>query len=184
LIIDESHHHATSDISQGLIRDIAPKLTIGVSATPDLKDSDAMVAVQLEDVKREGMIKKSVILNHGFENLLDGDNLKTKLANGMNAMVLDQAVKKRKELAQAYAESRADVNPLLLVQLPDKKTQQEDLIQEEIVRLLKDKYGVTVENGRLAIYLSEEKENLADIARHNHKAEVLIFKHALALGWD
>jgi len=143
-----------------------------------------MVAVQLEDVKREGMIKESVILNPDFDNLLDGDNLKTELADGADAMVLDQAFKKRNELAQAYAESGADVNPLLLIQLPDRKTQQEDLIKEEIVSLLKDKHGVTVENGRLAIYLSEEKENLADIARHNHKAEVLIFKHAIALGWD
>ncbi len=36
LIIDESHHHATSEISQNLIRDIGPKLTIEVSATPTL----------------------------------------------------------------------------------------------------------------------------------------------------
>jgi type III restriction enzyme len=40
LIIDESHHHATSEISQDLIRDIAPKLTIEVSATPVIQSPD------------------------------------------------------------------------------------------------------------------------------------------------
>src|SRR4030042_2832986 len=34
LIIDEAHHHATSEISQRLIKDICPSLTIEVSATP------------------------------------------------------------------------------------------------------------------------------------------------------
>ena len=32
--------------------------------------------------------------------------------------------------------------------------------------------------------MSEEKHNLENIAKHNHEAEVLIFKQAIALGWD
>jgi len=184
LIIDESHHHATSEISQDLIRDIAPKLTIEVSATPVIQNPDEIVSVPLEDVKLEGMIKKSVILNPDFENVLDGDNLRTALADGTDAMVLEQALKKREELAKAYKDAGIDINPLLLIQLPDRKTQQEDRIKEEIVLLLKDKYGMTIENGRLAIYLSEEKENLENIAKHNQETEVLIFKQAIALGWD
>src|SRR5690606_31232374 len=31
---------------------------------------------------------------------------------------------------------------------------------------------------------SEEKENLENIAKNNNEAEVLIFKQAIALGWD
>lgn len=77
-----------------------------------------------------------------------------------------------------------DVNPLLLIQLPDRKTQQEDLIKAEIIKILKDKYKITTENGKLAIYLSEEKENLENIAKPNQETEVLIFKQAIALGWD
>ncbi len=184
LIIDESHHHATSDISQELIADINPKVTLEVSATPILNDPDEIATVPLEDVKMEGMIKKSVILNPDFDNVLDGANLKTALADGTDAMVLEQALKKREELANAYQEAGIDINPLLLIQLPDRKTQQEDRIKEEITRLLKDKYGMTTENGRLGIYLSEEKENLENISKNNHETDVLIFKQAIALGWD
>lgn len=184
LIIDESHHHATSEISQDLISDIAPKLTIEVSATPIIQNPDEIVSVSLEDAKIEGMIKKSVILNPNFKNILTGDSLKTALADGSDAMVLEAALKKRVEIAEIYKDVGININPLLLIQLPDRKTQQEDLIKDEVVRILKDKYKMTTENGKLAIYLSEEKENLANIAKNDNETEVLIFKQAIALGWD
>ncbi len=184
LIIDESHHHATSDISQNLITDIGPKLIFEVSATPIIQDPDEIVSVPLEDVKLEGMIKKSVVLNPNFSNVLSGDSLKTSLADGTDAMVLEEALKKREEILKAYQELGININPLLLIQLPDRKTQQEDLIKDEVTRILKDRYGKTTENGKLAIYLSEEKENLENIAKNDHETEVLIFKQAIALGWD
>ena len=184
LIIDESHHHATSEISQDLISDIAPRLTIEVSATPVIANPDEIVSVPLEDVKLEGMIKKSVILNPNFKNVLSGDSLKTTLADGTDAMVLEEGIKKRAEIAKAYKEAGIDINPLLLIQLPDRKTQVEEQVKNDVVRILKDKYGMTTENGRLAIYLSEGKENLENIAKNNHETEVLIFKQAIALGWD
>jgi len=184
LVIDESHHHATSDISQDLITDIAPRLTIEVSATPIISNPDEIVSVPLEDVKMEGMIKKSVILNENFKNILNGDSLKSALADGADAMILEEALKKRSEIAKAYKEIGVNINPLLLIQLPDRKTQQEDLIKDEVIRILKDKYDMTTENGKLAIYLSEEKENLQNIAKNDQETEVLIFKQAIALGWD
>jgi len=184
LIIDESHHHATSEISQDLIADIAPKLTLEVSATPVIQNPDEIVTVPLDQVKIEGMIKKSVILNPNFTNVLTGDSLKTALADGTDAMVLEEALKQRNDIVKAYKESRVNVNPLLLIQLPDRKTQQDDLIKDEVIRILKDKYDITTENGKLAIYLSEEKENLTHISKNDYKTEVMIFKQAIALGWD
>lgn len=184
LIIDESHHHATSDISQELISDISPRLTIEVSATPVIQNPDEIVSVPLDEVKLEGMIKKSVTLNPDFKNILSGDSLTTTLSDGTDSMVLEEAIKKRIEILEAYQKEGIDVNPLLLIQLPDRKTQQEDEIKAEIIRILKDKYGITTENGKLAVYLSEEKENLENIAKNNNETEVLIFKQAIALGWD
>lgn len=184
LVIDESHHHATSEISHNLITDIAPRLTVEVSATPVIQDPDEIVTVPLEDVKLEGMIKKAVILNPNFKNVLSGEKLTSALSDGTDMMVLEEALKKRSELADAYKNEGINVNPLMLIQLPDRKTQQEDLIKDEVIRYLKDKHGMTTENGKLAIYLSEEKENLENIAKNDQETEVLIFKQAIALGWD
>jgi type III restriction enzyme len=183
LIVDESHHHDT-EIADNLKELMGPKITIDVSATPTLKNANDLVEIPLEDVKLEGMIKKSVILNPNFKNILSGDTLKTALAEGTNAMVLKEGLKKRAEILKAYQEAGLNINPLLLIQLPDKKTEQEDLIKDEVIRILKDNHGMTIENGKLAIYLSEQKENLENISKNDHETEVLIFKQAIALGWD
>lgn len=183
LIIDESHYHATPNTLE-IIDMIGPSLTIEVSATPIMNNPDEITSVPLEDVKIEGMIKKSVMLNPDFENVLSSDNVKSALADGADSLVLETAIKKREELAKTYEEENANINPLLLIQLPDRKTQMEDQMKADIIRILKDKHNITTENGKLAIYLSGEKENLGNIAKNTHETEVLIFKQAIALGWD
>ena len=185
LLIDESHHHATSEISQNLISDIDPKLTIEFSATPALEAiSDDKVSIQLEDVKAEGMIKKAVILNPEFENILKDTKIQSQLSKQSEELVIDLALKKRKALKEAYEKEKIDINPLVVIQLPDRHTSLEDVIKDKVIAILKDKYKITKENGKLAIHLSEDHENLEHIARHDSETEVLIFKQALALGWD
>lgn len=184
LVIDESHHHATSEISKQLIVDMSPDLTIEVSATPTLEDPDEIVKVALDEVRAEGMIKKSISLNEGFKNILTKEAVESELATGQDAFVLKQAMAKRAILVELYTKNDIKVNPLVLIQLPDKKASEDEVLRKEIVKSLKDEYGITTENGKLAIYLSEEKENLENVAKNTNETEVLIFKQAIALGWD
>jgi len=184
LIIDEAHHHATSEISQGLIQMIGPKLTTEVSATPVIANPDEMVNVALEDVKTEGMIKKVVILNEKFVNLLKEGKIESNLSGGSEELVIDAALKKREELWKAFQGEKASINPLVLVQLPDRIGQLEDTMKDRVIWILKDKYKVSAENGKLAIWLSGEHVNKEDIEKNNSEAQVLIFKQAIALGWD
>jgi len=188
LIIDEAHHHATSEISQGLIQMIGPKLTIEVTATPaTITDEDEKVFVQLEDVKKEGMIKKAIILNDEFENLIKQGKIQTqKLSGGSEELVIDAAVKKRQELLKEFQKEKINVNPLVLIQLPDRKTSLEDRIRERVESILKNKYKISTEKGnnKLAIWLSGEHVNKENIEKQDSEVEVLIFKQAIALGWD
>jgi type III restriction enzyme len=186
LVIDEAHHHATSEISQRLIRDIGPKLTIEVSATPVITDEDEKVNVHLEEVKTEGMIKKAVILNDQFINLLKQGKIKTQLSGSSEELVIDAALKKRNEVVKAYQKERIGINPLILIQLPDRIGSLEDRMKEKVIRILKDKYNISTEKGnnKLAIWLSGEHINKEDVERNDSEVEVLIFKQAIALGWD
>ena len=186
LIIDEAHHHADSDISQGLRNMMGSKLTIEVSATPKMKDPDDMISVDLEDVKTEGMIKKAVILNDQFENLLKEGKIKTQLSGSSEELVIDVAIKKRDELLKAYKMEKTDINPLILIQLPDRIGSLEDRMKEKVINILKAKYDISTEKGnnKLAIWLSGEHINKEDVERSNSEVEVLIFKQAIALGWD
>lgn len=192
LVIDESHFHAQAETSQNLITAIAPDLTIEVSATPVMQNPDEIVRVDIDDVKAEGMtgkamIKKSVVLNEDFKNVLQKghvDTIKSELAGSTDDIVLREALKKREELARAYKEAGMAINPLLLIQLPDRRGQADEDRQEMITRTLKDKHGIGIDNGKLAIYLSEDKQNLENVTRNDSEVEVLIFKQAIALGWD
>ena len=98
--------------------------------------------------------------------------------------MIEQALKKREELAKLYETEKANINPLVLIQLPDSKG---NLIykKEDVLQILKDKFKITEENGKLAVWLSEEKtNNLANIEKHDNEVEVLVFKQAIAVGWD
>lgn len=188
LVIDEAHHHATTDISRGLIQMIEPKLTIEVTATPaTITNEDEKVFVQLDDIKKEAMIKRAVILNEDFDNFIQDGKIKTeKLSGGSEELVIAAAFKKRDELVKAFKKEKSHINPLILIQLPDRIGQIEDRMRERVENILKSKYNVSTEKGnaKLAIWLSGEHINKDDVERLDSEVEVLIFKQAIALGWD
>lgn len=178
LVIDESHHTASSEKSKELIEVIGPKITLEVSATPQLKENiGGFEKVNLSDVKTEEMIKSEISVNPEFSDIKIG----TKSAD---ELVIGQALKKREELAKLYKKVGSNINPLILIQLPDQKS---SLItkKEDVLKILKDKFNINETNGRLAVWLSEEKtETLANIEKNDNEVEVLVFKQAPALGWD
>ncbi|MBI4836969.1 MAG: DEAD/DEAH box helicase family protein [Candidatus Portnoybacteria bacterium] len=181
LVIDESHRNAETDKSKELIEDISPKITIEVSATPQLKGVFRGVEIELKDVKDEGMIKKEIVINPGFENFKLDRKLADKTAD---EIVVEAGLRKRAELAKLYEAEGANVNPLMLIQIPDTRKGLIDK-KDAVVQLL-GKYGITTENGRLATYLydKDSKINLENIEKNENEVEVMIFKQAIAVGWD
>lgn len=181
LIIDESHHTALSERSTKIKSDIGANITIEVSATPIFQKPDAHIKVHFEKVIAEGMIKKEIAINAEFENFkVDGKSSREMVING--------AISKRKELLKSYQAEGSNINPLVLIQLPNLQKGINDLDKDvltEVKKILKTKYDITEENDKLAIWLAENKTpNLVNIEKPNNKVEVLIFKQAIALGWD
>jgi type III restriction enzyme len=177
LIIDESHHTASAENTSGLIEIMKPKITIEVSATPHMT-SDNIIKVRFEDVVSEGMIKEKISLNP--------DLTSTKLeGEGSDEFILKEALKKRVELKRQFEKlGKENINPLLLIQLPDSNSLDFSNKKEEIEELLAKKFAINTNNGKLAIYLSEDKQNLENISKNDNEVEVLLFKQAIALGWD
>lgn len=181
LIIDESHYSAQTETARRLIQDISPKITLEVSATPHLVQAGdevpRIVEVTFKEVVDEGMIKKEVLINSEID--------KEKVTkDSSDSLVIKAALSKRKQLLEIFKKEKSNINPLLLIQLPDSKKGVLDK-KEDIIKKLKDEFAITEENGKLAIWLSETKTpNLANIEKEDNETEVLIFKQAIAIGWD
>jgi len=185
-IIDESHFSTNTDKTLGLKNMINPKLTIEVSATP-LLVGDQLVSVDREDVIQDEMIKKYVVINQEFKNDILNKSLNDISVKGpeetTNEFITSEALKKREQLAKEFACLSSNVNPLMLIQLPDRSPATANL-KDEIIAILKNQHNITVENGKLAIYLSKDKKNLDTISINDDKVDVMVFKQAIAIGWD
>lgn len=181
VIIDEEHQFGGKNAkkSEKVLREINPKLEIRISATPDTVGEER-VTVPRQKVIEEEMIKENIILNPAL-NFNDPHG-------NLNQHLLWLGIQKREELAKAYADLGVNINPLLLIQLPnddsDKLTKDDTDVKNDILAAL-EAYGITVANGKLAIWLSGEKtDNLNTIEQPNDPTEALLFKQAIALGWD
>ena len=106
----------------------------------------------------------------------------------LNEHLINNALEKRRQIAEAYRKEGVNINPLLLIQLPndttDTMTADDTKIMEQVVQYLDEMRGINTDNHRLAVWLSKQKTNLEDIERNDNITEVLLFKQAIALGWD
>ena len=171
LLIDESHRNASTDKSKELIDIISPKLIIEVTATPK-NTSGTLIDIPLREVIEEGMIKKEVRINDEKPS-----NIKS------NEDILKLALRKRTQLQTAYRSLGKNINPLLLIQIPNKRANDVINPEDEIIGFLSEQ-GLTVQNGKVALWLSEDHRNKEEVELNDSPVEVLIFKEAIALGWD
>ena len=166
LVIDESHIGASQKarIQEFINTIIIPNIVLEMSATPLNNHID--VEVEAQKVVDEGMIKEDVIVNQGINELL----------------VLQKGYDKRQEIVEEYNKLNIAVNPLVLIQIPNvdegeaKKLVIKDFLREK---------GITEDNGKLKFWC-DDKGNFDKkaIKKNNDITEYLVFKTAVATGWD
>lgn len=177
-ILDEAHYFARGKKSQELLQQIHAKVEVDVSATPEYR-SDYTTVIHRHEVIQEEMIKENVVLNPALDHSVQEGRT-------LNQVLMDEALKKRKELAEAYQKLGVNINPLLLIQLPN-DNKKESALDREVIKEVEEYLtyrGLTVNNGRLAVWLSDRKDNLEEIEKTKSMVDVLLFKQAIALGWD
>lgn len=178
MIIDESHSNSSSQRAIELRNIIGADITIEMSATPvlDASEYQEKVTVDSNDVIKEGMIKKEIIINQDIDKI-DDDEITSQ------ELVMQAAFEKREELRQLYEKYNIDINPLVLVQLPS-SDEGED--KREFCENFLARKGMNYDNKQIAIWLSEEKiNNESDIVIPNDsEVNFLIFKMAIDTGWD
>jgi len=188
MIIDESHIGATAERTNELRDEINADVILEMSATPRItpdprdlaRGTAGYVFVEPKDVIDEGMIKKELIINEKIDEITDDEA-------DSQEVVLQTAYKKRLELKKLFEKEKANINPLVLVQIPTAEAGEDKI--KAVRKFLADK-GITERkdgtgNGKLAIWLSEQKSETLDwVSDPDNEIEFLIFKQAIDTGWD
>jgi len=98
---------------------------------------------------------------------------------------LELAFNKRLELQNEYKELGLEINPLVLVQLPNDDHARKETLDKSKLEIVKDFLrDKGIDEKDIAIWLSEKKENLEEIEENDSLVSFLIFKQAAATGWD
>lgn len=170
VIVDEQHFNNTYKANEIINLFKADKI-IRASATPLNYGNAFVIEIDEEDVIVEGLIKKAIYINEGIPQNTEIENEEKYL--------LDLALEKYNSLIAEYGKAGSKVNPLIVVQIPNKSEEKQSKIEEIL-----DKKGITYMNKRLAVWLSDRKENLEEIDKADAEPMVIIIKQAVALGWD
>ncbi len=170
VIIDESHQNFTEK-ADDIIQLFKTDKIIRCSATPLLDKKAKLIEIAEEDVIAEGLIKKMLVINENFPQIIETDN--------QTEYLLDKALIKQRELHSLLLAHGNNINPLIVVQLPNNS----DLLCDTVEKFFESK-GITIENGELAVWLSGRHENLDGIEHNNGTPIAVIIKQAVATGWD
>lgn len=179
VLVDEAHESIGADKTDEVLGLINPVLTIHITATPrnEIGFSNAnTVKVDLRDVISEGIVKKGVLINKDLE-----DNSKD--------AILEQTIRKRLEIENSFQKinRKQNLKPLVLIQISNDSNRElndgkDELNNAELIRRMLVEKGIS--NDKIGIWLSEKEncQNIENIKTSN--IEFLIFKQAIATGWD
>ena len=170
IVIDESHQNFTAKADE-IVQLFKTDKIIRCSATP-LPDKKAkLIEVKEEDVITEGLIKKLLVINENFPQVVETED--------QTEYLLDKALAKQRELRSLLLRRGKDIDPLIVVQLPNNS----DLLLDTVEKFF-ERNGITYEAGSLAVWLSGRHENLDNISENNGEQVAVIIKQAVATGWD
>lgn len=176
LIIDEEHSHNTSK-ANNIIKKFDPIKTIRVSATANKVPNADWYEVKEEEVIMSGLIKKSLYVNKGIEDLLkDKEDIDSE-----HSLLLEIANKKRLDIIDEYKKYNKDIRPLVIIQFPSSSDELIDKVENHL-----EEMGYSYQNNMVAKWMSGEdnKINLENIEDLNAEQGFLLIKQAISTGWD
>lgn len=206
ITIDEAHHGSKKNVGaiQSFLDDIETMLGysplyVQLSAT-HIVESAHVVKISQDDVVNEGLMRKEVLLNSkkliALANDLDDEE---RNSEAIEPLMVSYAMDLLDEIDEEYEKVDAHefvdgkkhtYTGLLGIQVPNGAPGAELMERmESLLRDRRDKDGnpdpVTRDNGRLAVYLSDDKtENMNGIESAASPVRVLMYKQGVSTGWD
>lgn len=188
LIIDEAHRDTDTNLADDLINLIDPRIILKITATPKVipnalemqEKKKGFVNVTRKDVVDAELIKEKIIT----QTKEDFDLISDKKRD-TGKLLLDFAYSKRLDLLKKYKRLDLNINPLVLIQIPNDDVKTKETLDQTMLDFVKSYLREEgVPDHKVAIWLSEKKENLEEIEKNDSEVDFLIFKQAAATGWD
>lgn len=172
MIIDEEHRY--HETAESYIANIQPKHVLRISATP-ATESGHIEVIDDDEVIAGELISSGISVNEGVSAAIqENNNLDDDL------MLLELADKKRKEIKNEYKKLNLDINPLVLIQFPNGNQDWIDKVNQAL-----DDMGYTKSSGLVASWFSgDHPDKPEEIKKLNGAYRFLLFKQAIATGWD
>ena len=170
VIVDEEHLNKTVK-AEAIIDYLKPNYIVRVSATTKKNKEAEFIQIDELDVINEGLITRALYINENVSSNVELEN--------EHEYLLDLALEKQKAIRREYRDNNIEVNPLIIVQMPNNSN---DII-EQIEEILENK-GYSYKNKTVAMWLADRKENIEDISKNNAEPIILIMKQAISTGWD
>lgn len=176
VLVDESHESRNSIKANELLDAFSPDIIIDITATPResrIYNRFNTVKIDINDVIEEGFIKNQIVINEGLDNL----DLES---------VLKASIEKRKEVEVEYRKIEPNCpTPLILIQIEnDNKIELDGGKIPKALYIKNELEKLGVKDNKIAIWVSDKNvcQNLDDLKTSD--VEVLIFKSAIATGYD
>ncbi|MCP5495308.1 MAG: DEAD/DEAH box helicase family protein [Leptospiraceae bacterium] len=189
-IIDEAHHSIVSkktEASKFFSEIVTPDYLLMMTATPndkdiktfseqtgyELKNEKQRASVSREDGVKEGLLKRGVKMVRFLEkNPTDKDLI------DMEKTALEECTLLHREIKSKLENLNVPIQPLMLVQVPNGKKES----IEEVKNFLTD--NLRFKESSVKVHTANEPDENFHLIAHDPKVEVLIFKMAVATGFD
>jgi len=183
VLIDEAHHtFSTGTEAVKFYREVlGPDFTLMITATPDDQDaenfrkSSGIVVMHRVTVSRLDAVEAKLIKG-GIKSVayLAGDQHRDLVDFGLAALM--DGVRVHHAIKVQLAAEGIDMVPLLLVQV--------DSSEKSVEKAKKDLMALGFREDAIAVYTSKEPDDELLAVARDESREVLIFKMAVALGFD
>ncbi len=172
MLIDEEHKY--KDTANEYVGNIQPRHVLRISATPVSK-GDHTETITDDEVISAGLIATGISINEGVSTAVEENN---KLDDDL--LLLELADQKRKEIQSEYDLLGLNIRPLVLIQFPNGSEEWISRVKQAL-----DNMGYPESSGLSTSWFSEDHpEHPEEIRILNGHYAFLLFKQAIATGWD
>lgn len=172
MLIDEEHKYR--DTANEYVANIQPVHVLRISATP-ISKGDAVEEIKDDEVIAAGLIATGISINEGVSQAIqENNNLDDDI------QLLELADKKRKEVQAEYDKLGLKIRPLVLIQFPNGREDWIKRVKEALADM-----GYPESSGLVASWFSgDHPDNPEQISNLDGQYAFLLFKQAIATGWD